>query len=58
MENLYVEVFSRLTGLRKLFGRKQGLNKGWLFGTPYVMISKPECVEVKYEFGNILDLMT
>lgn len=46
MKNLYVEVFSRLTGLRKLFGRKQGLNKGWLFGTPYVMISKPECVEV------------
>lgn len=44
----YVEIFSRITGIRKLFGRRQGISKGWFFGTPYVLISKSECVEVMY----------
>ncbi|KAG5672382.1 hypothetical protein PVAND_002514 [Polypedilum vanderplanki] len=39
------EIFSRITGIRKLFGRRQGISKGWFFGTPYVLISKSECVE-------------
>lgn len=40
------EVFARITGVRKLFGRRQGISRCWMLSTPYVMISKPECVEV------------
>ncbi|CRL07638.1 CLUMA_CG020602, isoform A [Clunio marinus] len=39
------EVFARLTGVRKLFGRRQGISRCWMLSVPYVMISKPECVE-------------
>ena len=40
------EVFARITGVRKLFGRRQGISRCWMLSTPYVLISKPECVEV------------
>ena len=41
-----LEVFARITGVRKLFGRRQGISRCWMLSMPYVLISKPECVEV------------
>lgn len=43
------ELFARLNGVRILFGRRQGINRCWMLSTPYVLISKPECVEVNCE---------
>jgi hypothetical protein len=42
------EVFARITGVRKLFGRRQGISRCWMLSMPYVLISKPECVEVNW----------
>lgn len=52
-------MFSRVMGFPKLFGRRQGISKSWLFQTPYVLLSKPECVEVKYlhELINFIILL-
>lgn len=44
------EVFARITGTRKLFGRRQGISRCWMLSMPYVLISKPECVEVNFSF--------
>lgn len=41
-------MFSRITGIRKLFGRRQGISKAWIGTTPYVLVSKPEAVEVSF----------
>lgn len=46
------EMFARLTGVRKLFGRRQGISRCWMLSTPYVLISKPECVEVIWETSD------
>ncbi|CAO1419719.1 unnamed protein product [Diamesa serratosioi] len=39
------EMFSRITGIRKLFGRRQGISKAWIGTTPYVLVSKASTVE-------------
>lgn len=46
LQKILSEVFARITGVRKLFGRRQGISRCWMLSTPYVLISKPECVEV------------
>lgn len=48
-------MFARLTGVRKLFGRRQGISRCWMLSVPYVLISKPECVEVNWEISHLND---
>lgn len=43
---LFAELFGRITGGRKLFGRRQGVSRIWNFSVPYIFVSKPEWVEV------------
>lgn len=45
-------MFARVTGIRKLFGRRQGISRCWMLSTPYVFISKPENVEVTLEISK------
>ena len=45
-------MFSRITGIRKLFGRRQGISKAWIGTTPYVLVSKPSTVEVSL-YNNV-----
>lgn len=40
------ELFSRIMGMRTLWGRRQGFCRVWNGTTPYVLISKPSAVEV------------
>lgn len=41
----YDEVFTRITGLTKIFGKKQGIARAWIGTKPYVLITKPTAVE-------------
>ncbi|XP_077286806.1 cytochrome P450 4c3 isoform X2 [Arctopsyche grandis] len=38
-------MYERLTGVRVMWGRRQGLNKGWLGTKPYVLVSEAATVE-------------
>ena len=49
-------MFSRITGIRKLFGRRQGISKAWIGTTPYVLVSKPSAVEVSL-YNNVLNVV-
>lgn len=40
-------MYGRLTGMRYLWGRRQGLNKGWLGTNPYILVSEASTVEVR-----------
>lgn len=40
------ELFSRILGMRMLWGRTQGFCRIWNGTTPYVLLSKPSVVEV------------
>lgn len=46
----FAELFSRIMGMRTLWGRTQGFCKIWNGTTPYVLISKPSAVEVSHPF--------
>lgn len=39
-------MYERLTGVRAMWGKRQGLNKGWLGSKPYVFVSEASTVEV------------
>lgn len=45
------ELFSRILGMRTLWGRTQGFCRIWNGTTPYVLISKPSAVEVSPSFS-------
>lgn len=36
---LFTELFARITGIRQLWGRRQGISKMWLGTLPYVLVS-------------------
>jgi cytochrome P450 family 4 len=41
----YDEVFTRITGMTKIFGKKQGITRAWIGTKPYILITKPTAVE-------------
>lgn len=47
-------MFSRITGIRKLFGCRQGINKAWIGTSPYVLVSNPSTVEVSYRIRSYM----